>query len=549
MDKETNNTNQAALSFQPSDDELQLIANIPAGTNVTPLNVPQLKMLLTENGHADWHLLDEALSKVCSLLGKAETPTDIVIADRIDGELAINVSEDANSAHMSVTPPVGGKPVTPEQVYKALADRDIKHGIKKDAIQQALASNSADKCLIAESSPPSHGESSHFESLLADAKDTRPQINDDGSVDYHEIGSFITVNAGDSLMRRTPPTEGTNGTNIYGEIIPAKPGKDIPFASRLVGTEVDKNDRDLLIAITGGQPQIIDHGMMVSPVINVKDVNLSTGNIDFDGSVNIKGDVMEGMKIYATGDIIVTGMMEGADLQAGGNIIISKGVIGRGELRTENGEPGHGIAILKSGGSIEARFIENAIVYAGENVTAGELVSHCEISALNQILVGKKGAKKGHILGGISKAAMAVEAQVLGSQSNVKTIIEVGNNPELHERTLQAEESYNEKIEEHKKLSTLIHRLKQQPDAKSQAIMARALNTLEKLNEDLAAIMEEKTQLEKQDNLTDSAKVTVRKHAFPGVSITIGRNTHAVNDRTEAGSFVLEDKTVVFKYN
>jgi uncharacterized protein (DUF342 family) len=379
-------------------------------------------------------------------------------------------------------------------------------------------------------------------------KDTRPQINDDGSVDYHEIGSFITVNAGDLLMRRTPPTKGTNGIDIYGKIIPAKPGKDIPYANHLTGAEVDKSDRNLLIASTGGQPQIVDHGMTVSPVINLKDVDLSTGNIDFDGTVNIKGDVVEGMKIYATGDIIVNGMMEGADLQAGGNIIISKGVIGRGELRTDNGEPGHGIAILKSEGSIEARFIENAIVHADENVTAGELVSHCEISALNQVLVGKKGAKKGHILGGITKAVVAVEAQVLGSQSNVKTIIEVGNNPELHERTLQVEQSYNEKLEEQQKLGTLIHRLKEQTDAKSQAIMARALSTLKKINEDLATITEEKLQLEKQDNLTESAKVTVRKHAFPGVSITIGKNTYTVNDRTEAGSFVLEDKTVVFKY-
>ena len=547
MSEDNNQATETSISFKLSDDEAQLIAVIPAGTDIPPLNITQLNKFIIENGHTHWHLLDDGLAQACSLLGKSETATDVIIGDRLDGEFVIKISDDATQVYMTVTPPQGGKPVTLEQVQKYLADRDVTHGIKKDSIQQALSNNSTDKCLIAASTPPQQGEDATFESLIAAAKDTRPQINDDGSVDYHEIGSFITVNAGDQLMRKIPPTKGTHGADVYGKIIPAKPGKDIPYASRLTGVEIDKNDRGLLIASTGGQPEIVDNGMAVSPVLNLKDVDLSTGNIDFDGTVNIKGDVVEGMKIIASGDVIINGMMEGANIQADGNIIISKGVIGRGELRAENGEPGSGAAILKSGQSIEARFIENAIVHADENVTAGELVSHSEITALNQVLVGKKGAKKGHILGGTTKAVMAIEAQIFGSQSNVKTFIEVGNNPGLHEQSQKTDESYEEKLQEQQKLTTLIVRLKNQADPKSQSILERAASTLTKLNEDLATIQATKSQLEKQDQLTDSAKATVRKHAYPGVSITIGKNTLAVNDRTEAGSFILDDKKVCFK--
>ena len=548
MSENNNQAVETTVSFKLSDDEAQLIAVIPGGTNIPPLNITQLNKLIIENGHTNWHLLDSGLAETCSFLGKSETATDIIIGDRLDGEFVIKISDDANSVHMSVSPPVGGKPVTLEQVQQYLTDKDVTHGIKKDAIQQVLSNNTTEKCLIAESAPPQHGEDATFKSLFAAAKDSRPQVNDDGSVDYHEIGSFITVNAGDQLMRKIPPTKGTNGVDVYGKAILAKPGKDIHYASRLSGVEIDKDDRSLLIASTGGQPEIVDNGMTVSPVINVKDVDLSTGNIDFDGTVNIKGDVVEGMKIIASGDVIINGMMEGANIQADGNIIISKGVIGRGELRAENGEPGSGAAILKSGQSIEARFIENAIVHADENVTAGELVSHSEITTLNQVLVGKKGAKKGHILGGKTKAVMAIEAQIFGSQANVKTFIEVGNNPELHGRSQKANEQYEEKLGEQQKLTTLIIRLKGQADPKSQSILARAISTLKKLNEELATIKEAKSQLEKQDLLTDSAKATVRKHAFPGVSVTIGKNTHSVNDRTEAGSFILEEKKVTFKY-
>lgn len=549
MSEKPDNTTETTVTFKLSEDESQLIAKVPGGTDIFPLNITQLNRLLIDEGHTDWHLLADALAKVCSSLGKLSDATDIIIGDRLDGELVIEISDDATCVTMSVTPPIGGNPVTSEQVHEALSEKGITQGIKKDAIKHVLSNHTTEKSVIAEGTAPQHGADSTFESLISEAKDTRPLINDDGSVDYHEIGAFITVNAGDQLMRKTPPTTGTNGVDVYGKIITATPGKDLAFSNRLKGVEVDSNDQNLLVAITGGQPEIVENGMSVNPVINVKDVGLSTGNIDFDGTVNIQGDVAEGMKIIATGDIIVTGTVEGAELQADGNIVIRKGIIGRGELRTEEGEPGQGAAQLTSEGSIEAQFIGNAIVHANENISVRELISHSEISALNQIVVGKKGAKKGHILGGKTRAVMGVQAQILGSQANVKTIVEVGNNPELHENNLRISNTYNKKMDEYEKLSTLINRLKGQPDEKSKTLMARVLNTLQNLNETLATIKEEKSLIEAQDQLTDDAKVTVGKHAFPMVSITIGANTHTVQDRTEAGTFILDDKKIVLKYN
>lgn len=536
-----------ALSFKVSEDQTQLIAVVPAGTPIAPLNVTQLNQLIIASGHTNWQLLDDGLAKVCSLLGNSDFPTEVMIGKHLDGKFVINIADNASCVHLSVTPPIGGKPVTTEQVAKALADNNIIHGIKTDVIQKALSNNTTEKCVIAESTPPIQGEDARFESLIAEAKDTHPLINDDGRVDYHEIGSFISVNAGDALMRKIPPTQGINGVDVYGKAIDAKPGKDIAFSNKLVGVEIDPEDPNLLRATTDGLPKVLANGVSVSTVIDVKDVNLSTGNIDFNGTVNIRGDVVEGMKVNATGDVIIAGMTEGAQIHADGNIIIHKGVIGRGELRTVAGEPGQSVAILTSGESIEARFIENAIVHAAGNITIGEFVSHSELFSLNTIVVGKKGAKKGHILGGSTRARISIDAHMLGSQSNVKTHIDVGNDPELHEKVKLTTTSYEEKIEEQKKLSTLIHRLKEQPDQKSKAIMLRALSTLKKLNEELEILTTEKMQIEAQDKLTSSAIVYVRKHAFPGTSITIGNASYTVQDRTEAGSFILEGKKVCFK--
>jgi uncharacterized protein (DUF342 family) len=535
------------VTLTPSEDNRQLQAMVPAGGKVAPLNLFQLKQMMQEAGYGDWHLINEAVQEVCKIAGKLEQARAVVVAECLDGEVAVQVAGDAGQAFLSVTPPQGGDVVDAAKIRAALAAAEITHGIKDDAIQAALAAGAADKVLIAEATPPQHGEDTRFESLIPTAKGNRPTINADGTVDYHNIHAFVTISAGDALMRKHPPTSGSNGIDVHGKAIPAKAGKELGFAAGLQGVEIDSQDRDLLRAVTGGQPEVVEAGMRVNPVISVKNVDLSTGNIDFDGTVNIKGDVVEGMVVHATGDIVISGMTEGAELHAGGNIVISKGVIGRGEVRTENGEVGQGTARLTSGGSVEARFIENAIVTAGDSVLVGEFVSHCEIAAGSAVTVGKKGAKKGHILGGKTQATQSVEAQVLGSQAHIHTLIEVGSDPELNAQMKQITEAYETKLEEQKKLNTLLVRLRNQSDAKSKAILVKVVATLKQLNAAIKELHAEKESLAEQYAVAAAATVKVGKQAFSGVTVVIGDRTYSVHDATEAGEFVLDGKKVVFE--
>lgn len=61
--------------------------------------------------------------------------------------------------------------------------------------------------------------------------------------------------------------------------------------------------------------------------LQLENVGATTGNIDFIGSVYVKGDVQSGFKVSATDDIIVDGLVEGS-LEAGGNIILRNGMKG-----------------------------------------------------------------------------------------------------------------------------------------------------------------------------------------------------------------------------
>lgn len=534
------------LVLKLGDNEKILIAVIPAPHPNTPhlTNVELMKKLVDE-GYGAWKIDEKALVQVSGLLGKVGEETELAVAECLDGEFNISVSDDDLEVRLEIVPAFGGKAVTEMQVLNALAEQKIRNGIDKSAIDL----NSREVMVIARGSDPVDGEDSRFESLIPDVQDKRPKINDDGSVDYFEIGAFITVETGDALMRRFPPTNGTNGVDIYSKSIMATPGKVLEYSSRMKGAELDANDRDYLIAANGGQPEIIDRGMQVIPVINLENADLTTGNIDFDGTVNIKGDVMEGLSIFATGDVIVAGMTEGAEIQAEGNIVVQKGVIGRGKLFEDDGTLSVGAAHLKSGGSIEARFVENALIEAAKDVTVSELISHSEVRSQNIVKVGKKGSKKAHIRGGRVSATVSVEAEIIGSPANVKTEIDVGNDPELKSRLHEVTHQLMESEGEFQKLSTLVSRLRNQKDEKSKALLMKALNSLKEALNKIETFKKEEENLKKRNELSESACVVVGKNAYPGVKIIIDEEVLAVQRMTEAGKFVLKDGEVIIQYN
>lgn len=69
--------------------------------------------------------------------------------------------------------------------------------------------------------------------------------------------------------------------------------------------------------------------LAIESVYEIKeDVSLKTGNIDFNGTVIIRGDVPTGFSIKASGDILIDGLVEAAHIEAKGSVTIVKGIVG-----------------------------------------------------------------------------------------------------------------------------------------------------------------------------------------------------------------------------
>src|SRR5690606_5702443 len=113
---------------------------------------------------------------------------------------------------------------------------------------------------------------------------------------------------GDALMIRHHATEGTAGTTLCGDPVPASAGEDVSYASNLTGVAFAPDNPDMLVAAIVGQPVQVAGGMIVEPVYSVDAVSMASGNIHFDGSVKIRGDVSAGMRVQAAGDIEIGGV-------------------------------------------------------------------------------------------------------------------------------------------------------------------------------------------------------------------------------------------------
>jgi hypothetical protein len=306
----------------------------------------------------------------------------------------------------------------------------------------------------------------------------------------------------------------------------------------------DPEDSDLLVSAIMGQPLLIANGVMVSPTITVPQVNIATGNLSFDGTINILGDVMEGMKIYALNDIFIGGTVEAAEIEAGGNISIKGGVIGHTDPNGNSASQMSGKISCK--GSVSARFAKYVSIEAGTSIVIEEYSMNNQLTAMNQILVGKSGGKKGLIIGGTARAMMLIQAASVGSDAGVKTYIQAGLNPHTQEQLniIESEIEANEKNQEDiKKIITFVEN---NPEKDKNGLLDKARRTLGKLTTEIGQYQAVRESLLSEMSFAEYAKVVVEQTLYSGVEIRIGDQIWKAKEERGKTIFRLIDKKISF---
>lgn len=349
----------------------------------------------------------------------------------------LNVSPDNMQVTACFYPPsMKGKRMTVKDFLEELSGKGICYGILNERIEKFFeAPVYCTEIIVARGKEPRHGTDARIEYYFDTDLHAKPTLGEDGSVDFFHLNTINHCKKDDVLARLIPEDRGEEGISVYGEHI--KP-RDVKRASLKFGRNITlSEDKCTITSNVDGHVMLTDDKVFVSNVLEVENVDTATGNIDYDGSVQINGNVCANFKVHARGNVEVRGVVEGAEVEADGDIIIARGMNGMGK------------GILKAGGNIVSKFIENAKVNAGGYVST-ESILHSTVMAGTEINVT---GKRGFITGGRVCAANLIHVKTLGSQMGADTIVEVGVAPSVKVRMQELQKL----VAEHKKYMEATH--------------------------------------------------------------------------------------------
>ena len=497
------------------------------------VDAQMLRALLAEFGAASCALDEAALAQAVLDCNTRQDAFVIQLAQRRDAVLSIQIAADDMQAQVSIRKAQGGQAVTVDGLKRALVEAGVVYGIDDAALLLACESAEGVSTVVAHGMLAQEGSDATFEELVEHVANRAPKLNDQGLIDYREHGTVEVVTPGMSLMRRHPAIPGVDGSTVRGRVLAARPVHDVPFAATLAGTRFAKDDLNLLEAAVTGQPVLVPGGVIVEQVLQVQDVNMATGNIHFDGSVKVKGDVVQGMKIEASGDIVVCGMVDGGILQAGGDIHVGGGVIVHARLR--------------AGGAVSARFAQDVSIRAGTLLTLADMALECELESLNQIEIGAQSHGRGRLIGGNTTVMMRLSVPVLGSSKAGLTRVVMGANAELTQRYNALNERLQKEQANEEALEKLVKQVTAAKDPKGMLprIQASRQHAMQVWGQSLI----EKKDLEAQMAKALGARVDIGIGLEGAVDLVFGTHVARLRREFSAGTFSLEPTELVILFD
>ena len=527
-------------------EEQQLFAQLIPHSNDNPTSKHQLQQLLQEKHYDTWRIDENALQEVATASNKT-TPIKLAVAECVSATAELAISSDKMLCEITISRAWGGEQISEEAVKELLQEHSIAKElidieVLNEAVKLSREGQDVEVTTIAAGKPPEHGKDSQFSVLFELPEPTSATEENDGTTNYFETHQYPTIQPGTELMRREAPTNGTDGINVEGHPLKAKPGKQLKFA-KCEGAEVSSDDDNLLLATRKGHPVIARQGVSVSDTLELKNVDLTTGNIHFDGSVSILGNVCSQTTVEASGDVNIRGYVENATVIAGNDIVVGAGVLSE---QVGDEESPEFTSNLKAGGNIQARFFNQTDARANGNIIAAQYAMNSRLVATQKILLGDGGGK-GVLLGGQAFAGAGAELNTLGSSAYVKTELYCASRKrlQLQQQTLQKDHERHQK--ELQQLQAFVAKVGK-PEKLGKVLIDKTRkiqNAILGLQERLQGIEEQLHSLEQLIENVPHASVVVNRKLFPNSFVSIGDLPFSSRDELNKTTLKIKGKVII----
>lgn len=443
----------------------------------------------------------------------------------MDALPVVHITEDQLEAWLLVFPPVEeGDELDREILDSALKKNGVSFGIDEELLENLPHSRDRYFRLlrIAKGQPVFHGKDGYIEDFYERTVKKKFEENDRGKVDYFNLNLVQNIEKGEVICQAIPPVEGVPGRTVQGREIACRIGKAIPLPKGQ-NTEISEDGEKLLASISG-RLEFSGNKFQVKSALEIDgNVDFSTGNINFVGDVHIRGDVSSGFSVKALGDITIDGVVEAAEVEAGGDLIVVKGI--SGDLR----------GVIRAYHDIYAKYMESCFVHCKGNIQSDCMVN-CDVYCDGKVYVR---SGRGTIIGGKIRAAQEVSSKIIGSRSESITSVFLGGQPcanyerEYLALTLAKLEDEMEKVERQPNSPAKEKRM-----AKIRLDLSVGRMKMSHFDKSLKKIKE---KIQEQGGSRLRCDI-----AYPGLMLTIGdesysltRETSMVNARLLNGSIVL----------
>jgi uncharacterized protein (DUF342 family) len=346
-----------------------------------------------------------------------------------------------------------------------------------------------------------------------------------------------------SLQQRNIVTQG----QLIAEVCystPPRTGQDIfgtplePLHSEPLNVDVGEGAKRVgnsFYATQDGMPYVDRDRRKVYVLKNLVhkgDVNLKTGHIIFQGSVEVTGSIDFGSYVEVKGNLIVQGSIRGGMVRCSGHITVLQGIV--------TGLKGYVIG----GGQISAEFIENSRIECAQDLTVRKAIINSRVISGGSIHITEP--KTGVLGGGQISCRENIFTANFAFKNGANTVLYAGVDAKIKKRLdirqLRLKNITEAKINDEKSLEELLGRKQHEKNIKLQEKKdlyqkrikkeIRLIRTLENL------VKEAEAQL----TYNETSKVLISNFAYANSQIFIGGHQVPLNNDIAAIGIIAKKK-------
>ena len=424
----------------------------------------------------------------------------------------VRITEDKKEAWLYLCAPDDGEMYEKSEIMRYLQLNNVVAGINESHIAAMCRKQIYEREVkVATSVKGDPGREGYFE-FFFDTEKPKPKINNDGTVDYRSMSLVQNVTEGSLLALYHPAVQGTSGRDVTGAFEKLTIHKELrPLTGKGISNE--KNPHEYYATKSG---KIEYDGVNKLSIVEVYEVqggcNYSNNAlVEFNGDVIIHGNVEAGVTIRAGKSLTVDGVVESAEITAGGDVCLKRGMQGSGK------------GTITAGGNVFTEFLEYTKVNAEGSVQSNVILNSQVESKGTITLTGKKGL----IAGGNVHAMMGVTCQNAGNASEIKTGIHIGVLPELLEKRIEVSQQYaklNEELDEIVLGMAKVLRVRQQTGELSEQLQQHLESLKDKKDEVYKKCMDMKKEAERLEQMVTEAreaKIRISGSVYKGTVIGI----------------------------